>query len=180
VRHSSSSNPKRSSLRTVVASVRSGAGRAVSGSGALDSCRRPGLIRCMSEANPRWGAPRIHGELLKLGVDVCQATVATYRIRHRRPPSQTWRTFLANHVGQIVAADFFVPTATGRLLFVLVMLAHQRRRVIHMAVTDHPTGAWTGQQLREAFPLGSRAAVYCPGSRSCVRRRGGHGEGDAN
>ena len=111
------------------------------------------LIRTMSHANPLWGAPRIHGELLKLGIDVCQATVAKYMVRHRRPPSQTWRTFLANHVGQIVAADFFVvPTATCRLLFVLVLLAHERRRVVHVAVTDHPTAAWTAQQLREAFP----------------------------
>src|SRR5881396_1888284 len=75
-------------------------------------------------------------------------------MRHRRsPPSQTWRTFLRNHVGQITAADFFVvPTATCRLLFVLVMLAHDRRRVVHVAVTAHPTAAWTAQQLREAFP----------------------------
>ena len=90
----------------------------------------------MSAANPRWGAPRLHGELLKLGVAVCQATVAKYMARRRRPPSQTWRTFLGNHVGQIVAADFFVvPTATGRLLFVLVLLAHERRRLLHVAVT---------------------------------------------
>ena len=107
----------------------------------------------MSEANPLWGAPRIHGELLKLGIEVCQATVAKYMVRHRQPPSQTWRTFLANHLGQVVAADFFVvPTATCRLLFVLVLLAHERRRVVHVAVTDHPTAAWTAQQLREAFP----------------------------
>lgn len=111
------------------------------------------LIRTMSRVNPLWGAPRIHGELLKVGVDVCQATVAKYMVRHRRPPSQTWRTFLANHVGQIVAADFLVvPTATCRLLFVLVLVAHERRRVVHVAVTDHPTAAWTAQQLREAFP----------------------------
>ena len=111
------------------------------------------LIRTMSQANPLWGAPRIHGELLKLGIDVCQATVAKYMVRPRRPPSQTWRTFLANHVGQMMAADFFVvPTATCRLLFVLVILAHERRRVVHVAVTEHPTAAWTAQQLREAFP----------------------------
>jgi transposase InsO family protein len=111
------------------------------------------LIRTMSEANPFWGAPRIHGELLKLGIDVCQATVAKYMARRRPPPSQTWRTFLANHVGQVMAADFFVvPTATCRLLFVLVILAHERRRVVHVAVTAHPTAAWTAQQLREAFP----------------------------
>jgi transposase InsO family protein len=111
------------------------------------------LIRTMSEANTLWGAPRIHGELLKLGIDVSQATVAKYMIRHRQPPSQTWRTFLRNHMGQIAAADFFVvPTATCRLLFVLVILAHERRRVVHVGVTDHPTAAWTAQQLREAFP----------------------------
>ncbi len=111
------------------------------------------LIRTMSDANPLWGAPRIHGELLKLGFDVCQATVAKYMIRRRQPPSQTWRTFLANHRRQLVAADFFVvPTATCRVLFVLVMLAHDRRRVVHVAVTAHPTAAWTAQQLREAFP----------------------------
>jgi transposase InsO family protein len=111
------------------------------------------LIRTMSQDNPLWGAPRVHGELLKLGVDVSQATVAKYMTRSQRPPSQTWRTFLANHLGQIAAADFFVvPTATCRLLFVLVILAHERRRIVHVAVTDHPTAAWTAQQLREAFP----------------------------
>jgi putative transposase len=111
------------------------------------------LIRNMADANPLWGAPRMHGELLKLGIDVSQATVAKYMPRHRRPPSQTWRTFLANHVDQIVAADFFVvPTVTYRLLFVLVILAHHRRRIVHVAVTAHPTAAWTAQQLREAFP----------------------------
>lgn len=111
------------------------------------------MIRTMSEVNTLWGAPRIHGELLKLGIDVGQATVAKYIARHRRPPSQTWRTFLTNHVGQIMAADFFVvPTSTCRLLFVLVTLAYHRRRVVHVAVTAHPTAAWTAQQLREAFP----------------------------
>jgi transposase InsO family protein len=111
------------------------------------------LIRTMAEANPLWGAPRIHGELLKLGIELSQATVAKYMPRRRRPPSQTWRTFLANHVDQIMAADFFVvPTATYRLLFVLIILAHQRRRVVRVAVTAHPTAAWTAQQLRQAFP----------------------------
>jgi putative transposase len=107
----------------------------------------------MSQANPLWGAPRIHGELLKLGIEVSQASVSKYLVRPRRPTSQSWRTFLANHVHHILAADFFVvPTATGRLLFVRVMLAHQRRRVVHVAITEHPTAAWTAQQLREAFP----------------------------
>jgi putative transposase len=111
------------------------------------------LIRTMSQANPLWGAPRIHGELLKLGVNVSQATVAKYTACLGRPSSQTWRTSLANHLDQPAAADFFVvPTATCRLLFVLVILAHERRRVLHVAITDHPTAAWTAQQLREAFP----------------------------
>jgi len=112
------------------------------------------LIRTMSQTNPVWGAPRIHGELLKVGLDVSQATVAKYMSRRSRPPSQTWRTFLTNHLQQIAAADFFVvPTAACRLLLVLVIFAHERRRVVHVAITDHPTAAWTAQQLREAFPL---------------------------
>jgi putative transposase len=111
------------------------------------------LIQTMSQENRLWGAPRIHGELLKLGVAVSQATVAKYMARSTPPPSQSWRTFLANHVQQIAAADFFVvPTATCRLLFVLVILAHERRRIMHVAVTPHPTAAWTAQQFREAFP----------------------------
>jgi transposase InsO family protein len=107
----------------------------------------------MAHDNPLWGAPRIHGELLKLGVQVSQATVAKYMARSATPPSQSWRTFLANHVQQIAAAEFFVvPTAAYRLLFVLVILAHDRRRVVHVAVTHHPTATWTAQPLREAFP----------------------------
>jgi hypothetical protein len=107
----------------------------------------------MSQANPRWSAPRVRGKLLKLGIDVCQATIAKYMGRRRQPPSQTWRTFLRNHIGQVVAADFvIVPTATCRLLFVLVLPAHDRRRIGHVAVTAHPTAALAAQQLREAFP----------------------------
>jgi transposase InsO family protein len=111
------------------------------------------LIRELSIANPLWGAPRIHGELQKLGISVSQSTVAKYMHRHRPSPSQRWRTFLANHAHQIMAADFFVvPTVTFRLLFVLVILAHDRRRIVHVAVTNRPTAAWTAQQLRNAFP----------------------------
>ncbi len=107
----------------------------------------------MSNANPLWGAPRIHGELLKLGIDVSQATVAKYISRQRRLPSPSWRAFLANQASQIMAADFFVvPTVTFRLLFVLVILSLERRRLVHVAVTSHPTAAWTAQQFREAFP----------------------------
>jgi putative transposase len=111
------------------------------------------LIHTMAGANPTWGAPRIHGELLKLGFTISQATVSRLLPITRRPPSQTWRTFLANHASQIIAADFFVvPTVTFRLLFVLIILSHERRRLVHIAVTAHPTAAWTAQQLREAFP----------------------------
>jgi transposase InsO family protein len=112
-----------------------------------------GLIRRMSTANPGWGAPRIHGELGKLGIKVSETTVAKYMVRQRRPPSQTWRTFLSNHVKDLVSADFFVvPTATFRLLFVFVILFHDRRRPVHFAVTSHPTAEWTAQQLLQAFP----------------------------
>ena len=105
------------------------------------------LIRRMSQANPLWGAPRIHGELLKLGVNVSQSTVA------RKPPSQTWPTFLANHLSQMVSVDFFVvPTVTFQVLFVFVMLAHERRQVLHFNVTAHPSAEWAAQQMIEAFP----------------------------
>ena len=111
------------------------------------------LIRKMSWANPIWGAPRIHGELLKLGIEVSETTVAKYRVRHRKPPSQTWRTFLKNHAQQLVSVDFFVvPTLNLQLLFVFVLLEHPRRRVVHCNVTAHPTAEWTAQQMREAFP----------------------------
>ena len=111
------------------------------------------LIRELSTANPLWGAARIHGELQKLGISVSQSTVAKYMRQHPRPPSQTWRTFLTNHASQIMAADFFVvPTVTFRLLFVLVILGYDRRRIVHVAVTEHPTAPWTAQQLRNAFP----------------------------
>lgn len=113
------------------------------------------LIRRMSLANPRWGAPRIHGELLKLGIEVSQATVAKYMVRNRTPPSQTWRTFLKNHVKDLVSTDFFVvPTAIFCLLFVFLVLSHDRRRLIHFGVTSHPTAEWTARQLVQAFPLG--------------------------
>jgi putative transposase len=111
------------------------------------------LIRQMHAANPLWGAPRVHGELRKLGIEVAQATGATYLGRHRgTPPSQTWRTFLVNHVSQLASCDLFmVPTATCRVLFVFVVLLHDRRRSVHVNVTAHPTAAWTAQQIREAW-----------------------------
>jgi hypothetical protein len=107
----------------------------------------------MSKSNPVWGAPRIHGELQKLGVEISQATVSKYLVRPRRPPSQTWRTFLDNHLGSLVSVNFFVvPTVMFKVLFVFVVLAHDRRRVVHINVTDTPTAQWTAMQLVEAFP----------------------------
>ena len=108
----------------------------------------------MSYANPLWGAPRIHGELLKLGLTVSQATVSKYMLRPRRPPSQAWRTFLNNHAKDLIALDFFtVPTATFRVLFVLLILTHSRRRLVHFNITEHPTAEWTARQLLEACAL---------------------------
>jgi transposase InsO family protein len=110
------------------------------------------LIRRMSEENPLWGAPRIHGELLKLGIEVAQSTVAKYMARRRPGSGQTWKTFLRNHAG-IGAMDFLVvPTINFRLLSVLVILRHERRRLISLSVTDHPTAEWIAQQITEAFP----------------------------
>jgi len=112
------------------------------------------LIRKMCRENPCWGAPRIHGELLKLGVDIGESSVTKYMVRCRKPPSQTWRTFLENHAKQLVSVDFFtVPTIRFQILFVFLVLAHDRRRILHFNVTAHPTAEWTGQQLREAFPF---------------------------
>ena len=110
------------------------------------------LIQTMSRANVLWGAPRIHGELLKLGINVAPSTLGKYLRRNRRPPSQTWRPFLNNHMKQMASMDFFaVPTAWFRVLFVFVVLSHDRRRVVHFNVTEHPTAEWTAQQIREAF-----------------------------
>src|SRR5450755_4440243 len=107
----------------------------------------------MSQANPLWGAPRIHDELLKLGIEVAQSTVAKYLRRPPKPPSQTWRTLLTNHMDQMASIDFFVvPTATFRILFVFVVLSHARRRVLHFQVTEHPTQQWTMQQTDHVPP----------------------------
>ncbi len=113
------------------------------------------LIRRMSRENATWGAPRIHSELQLLGYTVAESTVAQYMIRHRKPPSQTWRTFLENHIGDIAAIDFLVvPTVRFQLLYCFIVLRHNRRRVAHFNVTAHPTARWTGQQIVEAFPWG--------------------------
>jgi len=111
------------------------------------------LIREMKRANPLWGALRIHGELLKLGIEVSERTVSRWLPRLRKPLSQIWRTFLANHAGDLVSLDFFtVPTLGFRILFVFIVVAHERRRVVHFNVTSNPTAVWTAQQMREAFP----------------------------
>jgi putative transposase len=111
------------------------------------------LICRMSRENPLWGTPRIQAELHLLGFDVAASTVAKYQIKVTKPPSQTWKTFLHNHASQIVAIDFFcVPTAAFRNLYCFIILSHDRRQVVHFNVTDHPTAAWTAQQVVEAFP----------------------------
>src|SRR5438094_2216336 len=139
------------------------------------------LIMRMAAANPLWGAPRIHGELLKLGLDVAERTVSRLLPKRRSPPSQTWRTFLANHVRNLVSIDFFtVPTARLRVLFVVVVLHHHRRRVVHFNVTEHPTAAWTTQQIVDAFPddsappylLRDRDSVYGQAFRRRVKSMG--------
>ena len=127
------------------------------------------LIRQMCRENPGWGAPRIHGELLKLGIDVGESSVSKYMVRSCGPPSQTWRTFLENHARQLVSIDFFtVPTLRFQVLYVFLVLAHGRRRILHFNVTAHPTADWTGQQLRQAFPLLS--APRSPWQRAYVER----------
>jgi putative transposase len=111
------------------------------------------LIQDMSRANPLWGSPRIVGELRKLGIKVAKSTVEKYRVRPRKPPSLTWKASLNNHVRDLVALDFFVvPTFSYKVLFMLVILAHERRRIVHVNVTEHPTTAWTAQQVVEVFP----------------------------
>jgi transposase InsO family protein len=111
------------------------------------------LIRRMCKENPLWGAPRIHGELLKLGFEIAESTVSTYMIRRRRPPSQNWRTFLRNHADAIAAIDLcVVPTVTFEVLFAFVVLGHGRRQLLWFAVTRHPTAEWLAQQMVEAFP----------------------------
>ena len=106
----------------------------------------------MALANATWRAPRIHGELQKLGIAISERTVSRVLQTVKRPPSQTWGTFLRNHLGEIVAIDFFtVPTIRLRVLFVFLVLEHERRRVLHFGVTEHPTAEWTAQQVVEAF-----------------------------
>jgi len=152
-------------------------GRSTGGRPPIDSAIKA-LVRRMAAANPLWGAPRIHAELLKLGLDLSERTVSRLMPKRRTRPSQTWRTFLANHVRDLVSFDFFtVPTAGFRVLFVLVVLAHHRRRVVHFNVTEHPTARWAAQQIVDAFPddsapaylLRDRDAVYGDAFRKRVK-----------
>ena len=114
------------------------------------------LIRRIASENPTWGAPRIHGELLMLGFEVGEATVSRYMPLRRKPPSHSWRAFLQNHTQDLVSIDFFVvPTATFRVLYVFLVLEHERRRIVHFNVTGGPSAQWTGQQLVNAFPYDS-------------------------
>jgi integrase-like protein len=118
------------------------------------------LIRQMNTANPLWGAPRIHGELLKLGIEISQATVAKYMVRRRRRPSPTWRSFLRNQGAGIAAIDMFVmASASFRLLYVMIILTHDRRRIVRFDVTRNPTAGWLARQITEAFP-GDSAPRY--------------------
>ena len=111
------------------------------------------LVRRMNKDNPLWGAPRIHGELLKLGFTIAESTVSKYMVQHRGPPSQTWRTFLRNHAEAIAAIDLcVVPTVTFECLFAFLVVGHGRRQLIWFAVTRHPTAEWLAQQIVEAFP----------------------------
>ena len=110
----------------------------------------------MSLDNPLWGAPRIHGELIMLGYEISESTVAKYMVRRKGRPNQNWKTFLQNHLGEIAAIDFLtVPTVTFKTLYVFVVLSLDRRRVVHFHVTTHPTSEWTARQLIQAFPFDS-------------------------
>jgi transposase InsO family protein len=135
----------------------------------------------MAIANPLWRAPRIHGELQKLGIDISERSVSRLLKGVKRPPSQTWKVFLNNHIGEILAMDFFtVPTARLRVLFVLVVLEHKRRKVLHFNITEHPTAEWAAQQIVETlaeadtprYLLRDRDGVYGPAFRRRVQSLG--------
>ncbi len=139
------------------------------------------LIRRMSKANPHWGSPRIVGELEKIGITVAKSTVEKYMVRKRKPPSLTWRAFLSNHAKDLVSIDFFVvPTVRFEVLFVLIVLARHRRRIVHFGVTQHPTAEWTAQQIVNAFPwdeapsylLRDRDSIYGAHFRKRVKNMG--------
>ena len=118
-----------------------------------DRQRGSDLIRRMSIENPLWGAPKIHGELLKLGIDVAQSTVSIYMVPRKGRPLQSWKIFLHNHVEEIASIDLFVvPTIAFQQLFVFLVLGHRRRQLLWFAVTQNPTAEWLARQITEAFP----------------------------
>jgi transposase InsO family protein len=126
------------------------------------------LIRTISSANLLWGTPRIVGELGKLGINLAKSTVDKYRVRSRKAPSPSWKAFLKNHVNDLVSIDFLiVPTIRFKLLYVLIVLAHSRRKVLHFNVTENPTALWTAQQIVEAFPWDS-APTYLLRDRDAI------------
>jgi transposase InsO family protein len=123
----------------------------------------------MALENPTWGAPRIHSELCLLGYDIVESTISKYLARLPKPPSQSWRTFLNNHINQIASIDFFtVPTVTFQILYCFIVLKHERRKIVHFNISSNPTAQWTAQQIKEAFPydqspkylLRDRDAIY--------------------
>jgi transposase InsO family protein len=117
------------------------------------------LIRQMSLQNPLWGAPRLHGELVKVGYEIAQSTVAKYMARGRGGGGQNWKAFLRNHAGEIASIDMLtVPTIAFDVLYAFVVLGHGRRKILHVEVTDHPTAAWLSRQIVEAFPWDSAPA----------------------
>lgn len=139
------------------------------------------LIQDMWRSNPTWGSPRIVGEPHKIGIDIAKSTVEKYRVRPLKPPSPPWKTFLKHHVQDLVALAFFpVPTGAFRILFVLVILAHDRRRVVHSNISEPPTSQGTVQQVGEAFPwdeappylLRDRDSIYGASFRQRVRNAG--------
>jgi hypothetical protein len=134
--------------------------RRVGGRPGID-CEMRELIRRMNRENPLWGAPRIHGELLMLGIEVAESTVGRYMVRRRRPPSQGWRTFLRNHAAGIASLDLFVVrTISFRLLYGLVILRHARRRLVAISVTSNPTAEWIAGQVTDAFPWTKRRVTW--------------------
>jgi putative transposase len=124
------------------------------------------LIRQMCRENPGWGAPRIHGELLKLGIDIGESSVGKYMLRCRKPPSQNWHTFLENHLTQLVSID---STLRFQVLYVFLVLAHDRRRIVHFNVTAHPTAEWNGSATTRSLSLRPTAALSAARSRCHLR-----------
>src|SRR5229473_3367151 len=152
-RFSRSSAPRRSCVGTGPAFAATGVGSRADGVGDRRSTRSWVLIRRISVENPLWGAPRIHGELLKLGFEVAQSSVAKYMVKHRGSPSQGWRTFLRNHAPDIAAMDLFVvPTISFRMLYGFVIVRLDRRDLVWINVTTNPTAEWVARQITEAFP----------------------------